>query len=68
VTIVFVSHDLEAVEELCSRGIWLEKGEMRVDGEVREIVRQMKERYHWDGEQLSDPQDEMVLGMNKIVV
>lgn len=68
VTIVFVSHDLEAVEELCSRGIWLEKGEMRADGEVREIVRQMKERYHWDGEQLSDPQDEVVLGMNKIVV
>lgn len=31
-TVVFVSHDLGAITKLCSRVIWLERGQMRDDG------------------------------------
>lgn len=38
-TILFVSHHLQAVEQLCSRAIWLEKGKLMYDGESRDVVR-----------------------------
>lgn len=40
-TLLFVSHDTAAVTNLCSRAIWLERGEMVVDGAARDVV----ERY-----------------------
>lgn len=38
-TIVFVSHDLAAVESLCTRGIWLTGGAVSADGPVRDVLR-----------------------------
>jgi ABC-2 type transport system ATP-binding protein/lipopolysaccharide transport system ATP-binding protein len=40
-TIVFVSHDLGAIAQLCRRAIWVESGEVRADGPSAEII----ERY-----------------------
>ena len=37
-TLVFVSHDLQAVEAVCQRGIWLHEGEMRSEGPVRDVL------------------------------
>jgi len=37
-TLVFVSHDLAAVEATCARGVWLQQGVVRADGPVREVV------------------------------
>jgi ABC-type polysaccharide/polyol phosphate transport system ATPase subunit len=37
-TIVFVSHDLGAIGQLCRRAIWVEHGEIRADGASEEIV------------------------------
>jgi ABC-type polysaccharide/polyol phosphate transport system ATPase subunit len=37
-TLVFVSHDLPAVEATCKRGLWLQHGVVRADGPVREVV------------------------------
>ena len=37
-TLVFVSHDLAAVEATCSRGIWLNDGATRAEGPVREVL------------------------------
>jgi ABC-type polysaccharide/polyol phosphate transport system ATPase subunit len=37
-TLVFVSHDLAAVEATCSRGLWLDRGVIRSDGPVREVL------------------------------
>ena len=36
--LVFVSHDLGAVKELCNRVIWLEKGKVRMDGDTDTVV------------------------------
>ena len=35
-TIVFVSHSIEQVQQVCSRAIWLEKGRLVMDGPVEE--------------------------------
>ncbi len=37
-TIVLVSHDLTAVEKLCSRVVWLAKGEEKLNGSPREVI------------------------------
>ena len=37
-TLVFVSHDLAAVEATCAEGIWLEGGSIRSAGPVRDVL------------------------------
>jgi lipopolysaccharide transport system ATP-binding protein len=38
-TTLFVSHNMSAIESLCSRVIWLEKGQLRDAGAANEVVR-----------------------------
>ncbi len=38
-TVLFVSHDLDSLSQLCSRALWLEAGRVRADGPTHEIVR-----------------------------
>lgn len=48
-TIVIVSHSLSTVKELCTRAIWLYKGEFRLDGDpayvISEYLKQQREAY-----------------------
>lgn len=37
-TFVFVSHSLPQVRELCTRGIWLEEGEVAAEGDIDKVV------------------------------
>jgi ABC-type polysaccharide/polyol phosphate transport system ATPase subunit len=37
-TVVFVSHDLQAVESICERAIWLREGVVEADGPVRQVL------------------------------
>lgn len=37
-TVIFVSHNLAAVEHLCSRAIWIDEGRFRLDGEPKEVI------------------------------
>jgi ABC-type polysaccharide/polyol phosphate transport system ATPase subunit len=37
-TLLFVSHDLAAVEASCSNGIWLHNGEVRTMGPIRDVL------------------------------
>jgi homopolymeric O-antigen transport system ATP-binding protein len=37
-TILFVSHDLAAVKNLCDKALWLEQGEIRMTGEPEAVV------------------------------
>jgi ABC-type polysaccharide/polyol phosphate transport system ATPase subunit len=46
-TVVFVSHDLSSLSKLCSRAIWLEKGQVRDDGPSAQVVRDyLSSGYH----------------------
>ena len=37
VTVLFVSHSIEQVERICQRAIWIENGDLRMDGPVAEV-------------------------------
>lgn len=37
-TILFVSHDVDAVRRFCDRAIWLDSGKMIMDGDVSEVT------------------------------
>jgi ABC-type polysaccharide/polyol phosphate transport system ATPase subunit len=39
-TLVFVSHDMSAIETLCERVVLLKRGEIALDGPAREVVRE----------------------------
>lgn len=43
VTILFVSHDVGSVRTLCDRAIWLDRGELRNDGDVFPVTGQYTE-------------------------
>jgi lipopolysaccharide transport system ATP-binding protein len=38
-TVLFVSHNLAAVENLCKRCIWIDHGQVRLDGEPRKVIK-----------------------------
>ena len=37
-TVLFVSHNMAAVENLCSRGIWLAQGRVQLDGPAPKVI------------------------------
>jgi len=61
-TIVIVSHDLGAIEKLCSRVVWISKGEQRQEGAPREVIdaylmaiaRREEERYASEHQQIRE--------------
>jgi lipopolysaccharide transport system ATP-binding protein len=38
-TVIFVSHDMAAVQNLCTRTIWIASGKVSQDGDTREVIR-----------------------------
>lgn len=36
-TIIFVSHNSQAIRDICSRAIWLDKGSIKMDGSVDQV-------------------------------
>ena len=39
-TIVIVSHSLESVKKLCNRAIWINKGEVQMDGKTADVIKE----------------------------
>lgn len=37
-TIVIVSHALDTLRDLCSRGIWINEGKVQMDGEINNVI------------------------------
>ncbi len=37
-TVCFVSHNMAAVENLCPRSIWIDNGQLRMDGETGDVI------------------------------
>ena len=37
-TVLFVSHNMTAITQLCKRTIWIDNGELRMDGRTTEVV------------------------------
>lgn len=41
-TILFMSHDLDLVVEMCSTGMWLERGKVRFVGSIEDVAREYR--------------------------
>jgi ABC-2 type transport system ATP-binding protein len=41
-TILFVSHDLDGVESMCDRAIWLDHGVIKANGPAQQVVREYR--------------------------
>lgn len=44
-TVLFVSHNMEAIENLCPRVIWIDKGGIRRDGPSSSVIREYMSTY-----------------------
>jgi lipopolysaccharide transport system ATP-binding protein len=44
-TVLFVSHNMAAVDNLCPRSIWIEGGQIRADGPTKEVIRSYLESF-----------------------
>lgn len=44
-TLLFVSHSIEQVEKLCNKAVWLEKGNVRMFGNCKEVAEIYKTAY-----------------------
>jgi ABC-type polysaccharide/polyol phosphate transport system ATPase subunit len=58
-TLVFVSHDLAAVEATCNRGIWLDQGELQEDGPVSDVLASYRQAVE-EAAELNTPVDGVV--------
>ena len=36
--VILVSHEMESLRELCTRGLWIEHGQLLADGPINEII------------------------------
>ncbi len=46
VTVLFVSHSMEQVERICDRAVWIEKGQQRMDGPVKEVCEAYRAQFN----------------------
>ncbi|KVE24294.1 ABC transporter ATP-binding protein [Burkholderia singularis] len=53
-TILFVSHDTSTVKKLCSRVIWIDKGEVRLEGDPDEVCEAYLDAYFDTAPTVSD--------------
>ncbi len=60
-TLVFVSHDLAAVEATCSRGVWLQQGVVHSEGPVRDVVSAYRQSIEAAAESTSEVTGELRL-------
>jgi lipopolysaccharide transport system ATP-binding protein len=37
-TVLFVSHHMSAVQNLCNRGLWIDRGNLRLDGPTKDVI------------------------------
>jgi len=53
-TVLFVSHNLAAVENLCPRCVWIDNGKVRMDGEAKEVIKSYLSTFAGAGKQGMD--------------
>ncbi len=61
-TVLFVSHNMQAINQLCDRAIWLEDGRVMEDGEPSEVITHYLHSASGSGSRISWPDDESAPG------
>ena len=58
-TVFLVNHAAQTIENMCSRAIWMERGQVVLDGDAVEVAR----RYRWFAHNLAQGNDEKAAGL-----
>jgi lipopolysaccharide transport system ATP-binding protein len=61
-TVLFVSHNMQAINQLCDRAIWLDGGELLEDGDPSDVVTHYLHSAFGSGAQMTWPDDESAPG------
>ena len=61
-TVIFVSHDINAIKRFCTRAIWINKGVLMADGEVNYVT----DRYIDFSKKLENNHEEVTQQINEI--
>ena len=61
-TVLFVSHNMQAVNQLCDRAIWLEGGRIHEEGDPSDVVTHYLHSAFGSGSRISWPDDETAPG------
>jgi lipopolysaccharide transport system ATP-binding protein len=61
-TVLFVSHNMQTINQLCDRAIWLDGGTIVEDGEPSEVVTHYLHSSHSSGSRIAWPDDESAPG------
>ena len=61
-TVVFVSHNMQAINQLCDRVIWLDGGKVQEDGDPSEVVTHYLQGSHSSDSRMSWPDDDSAPG------
>jgi lipopolysaccharide transport system ATP-binding protein len=56
-TVIFVSHNMPSVENICPRVIWIDKGEIQEDGPAAEVIEKYLSQYEVNTMQSSSKYD-----------
>ena len=61
-TVLFVSHNMQAINQLCDRALWLEDGRLIENGEPSEVITHYLHSAHGSGSRISWPDDDSAPG------
>jgi lipopolysaccharide transport system ATP-binding protein len=61
-TVLFVSHNMQAINQLCDRAVWLDEGKVVEDGDPSGVVTRYLHSSHSSGSRMSWPDDESAPG------
>lgn len=66
-TVIFVSHDLGSIQQLCSKGIFLNRGRLEYSGEIFEVIGRYLNRSSITNNDFSNRKDFKGNGLIKVV-
>lgn len=58
-TVFLVNHAAQTIENMCSRAIWMERGQVVLDGDAAEVAR----KYRWFAHNLAQGEEEKAAGL-----
>ncbi|GAA1489392.1 ABC transporter ATP-binding protein [Brachybacterium sacelli] len=58
-TVFLVNHAAQTIENMCSRAIWMERGQVVIDGDAVEVAR----KYRWFAHNLAQGKEEKAAGL-----
>lgn len=61
-TVLFVSHSFAAIRQLCTKGVWLDQGQVKYEGEINKCIDAYSKSFQSNQTSESNDGEEIVLG------